>query len=303
MNFLKLIRVNNLIFIAFIQYFIKFGLFLPFGISTALTTLDFILLVISTLCIAAAGYIINDMYDVAIDNINQPEKVLIGTKISEKKATNLFIILNSIGIIIGFYLANKIEKPELAALFFISSALLYVYASYLKSTLIISNIIISVLVALSILIVGIFDLLPAITQENQATQSMIFRILIDYATFAFILNLIREIVKDVQDIDGDKNGGINTIPIAIGRKRTNILIFILGVIATLLVISYMYLYLYENQVLMLYFLFFIVGPLLYFCIKTWTSETKKDYAFLSTILKTIMFLGMCSILLFQFTIL
>lgn len=303
MNYLHLIRYQNLIFIALAQLFIKYGLFHPFGIDITLNAFGFLLLIFATLCIAAAGNIINDIYDVKIDRINKPEKVIIGKKITEKKATNLFIILNVIGVAVGFYLANIIEKPAFAALFIAFSALLYLYASFLKGMLLIGNLIISALVAMSLIIVALFDLLPSITEANQVTQSTIFSIVLDYSLFAFFINFIREIVKDLQDINGDKTGGINTLAIALGRKRTTTVTFILGVLMVISVVFYMYQYLYNQQILLLYFLFAIIGPLLYFCIKTWSAKTKKEYAILSTILKIVMFTGMCSILLFQIALL
>ena len=303
MNYLHLIRYQNLIFIALVQIFIKYGLFHPFNIDVTLSNLGFALLVIATLCIAAGGNIINDIYDVEIDKINKPNKVLIGKSISERSATRLFIVLNVIGVAIGFYLSNSIDRPGFAALFIVFSALLYIYASYLKGILIVGNLIISALVAMSLIIVGLFDLLPAITPQNQADQSSVFRIVLDYALFAFFINFIREIVKDLQDINGDKKGGINTLAIAIGRKRTIVVISILAMFLTFGVIFYMYENLYDQQIPMLYFLFGIVAPLLYFCIKAWSAKSSKDYAFLSTLLKIVMFTGMCSMLLFQFSIL
>jgi 4-hydroxybenzoate polyprenyltransferase len=267
-----------------------------------LSILQFALLVIATICIAAAGNIINDIYDVEIDRINKPNKVLIGKSISESKANRLFIIFNVIGVGIGFYLSNIIGRPGFAAIFIAFSALLYIYASYLKGILIIGNLVVSFLVAMSLIIVPLFDLLPAITPQNQAGQSAIFKIILEFAIFAFFLNLIREIVKDLQDINGDKKGGANTLPIAIGRKRTTVLVSILGMFLTFSVIFYMYENLYDQQTIMLYFLFGIVAPLLYFCIKAWSAKSIKDYHILSTILKIVMFTGICSMMLFQFTI-
>jgi len=302
LKYLQLIRFENLIFIALVQIFIRFGLFYPFGIDVTLSILQFALLVIATICIAAAGNIINDIYDVEIDRINKPNKVLIGKSISESKANRLFIIFNVIGVGIGFYLSNIIGRPGFAAIFIAFSALLYIYASYLKGILIIGNLVVSFLVAMSLIIVPLFDLLPAITPQNQAGQSAIFKIILEFAIFAFFLNLIREIVKDLQDINGDKKGGANTLPIAIGRKRTTVLVSILGMFLTFSVIFYMYENLYDQQTIMLYFLFGIVAPLLYFCIKAWSAKSIKDYHILSTILKIVMFTGICSMMLFQFTI-
>ena len=302
MNYLNLFRYQNLLFIALVQVFIKYSLFHPFKIDVTLNTFDFVLLVIATLCIAAAGNIINDIYDVEIDKINKPNKVLMGRKISERNANWLYIALNVIGVAIGFYLSNSIGKPSFAALFIVFSALLYLYASYLKGIFLAGNLLVSALVAMSLIIVALFDLLPATSAENQASQSAVFKIVLYYSLFAFSINFIREIVKDLQDINGDKKGGMNTLAITIGRKRTVIIVFILGVFMVLGAVSYMYEYLYNRQILMLYFLFAIVAPLLYFCIKSWGAKTVKEFAFLSKLLKIIMFFGICSLPLYQLAI-
>src|SRR5690554_635682 len=127
-----------------------------------LSTSQFILLVLATLCIAAGGNIINDIYDIEIDRVNKPDKVLIGKSISERTANNLFFILNIIGVGIGFYLSNVIGRPGFSALFIGISALLYLYAANLKSMLLVGNILVSILVAMSFIIVAIYDLLPEI---------------------------------------------------------------------------------------------------------------------------------------------
>jgi len=153
--------------IALVQVLIKYALLVPFGVQLTLNGFGFSLLVLSTLCIAAAGNIINDIYDIETDLVNKPKKVIVGKTISEKQANNLFIILNVIGVGLGFYISNLVGKNAFFALFVIISALLYIYASYLKQVLLIGNIVISVLVALSIIIVGLFELLPVITLQNQ----------------------------------------------------------------------------------------------------------------------------------------
>ncbi len=193
MHYLKLFRWKNLLIIASVQILIKYALFEPFKIDVTLNWFGFSLLVISTICIAAAGYIINDIYDVETDLVNRPEKVIVGKSVSEKTANNLFILFNIVGVLIGFYLSHLIEKSSFFALFVLISALLYIYASYLKRTLLIGNFVISLLVAFTIIIVGIFDLLPAVNVENQTNQITMFKVLLDYALFAFIINLVREI--------------------------------------------------------------------------------------------------------------
>lgn len=288
--------------IALVQILIKYALFAPFlnNNNITLNGFGFSLLVLATVCLAAAGNIINDINDVDIDRINKPDKVLIGKTISEKTAYNLFIVFNVIGVGIGFYLSNLIGRSGFSALFIIVSALLYLYATYLKQMLLIGNIVISLLVGLTIIIVGIYELLPAITPENQSTQSTFFEILRDYAGFAFLINFIREIAKDLEDIDGDHKAGHNTLPIAIGRERASKVLFVLMILPIVAVLYYLLKNLYKHQEAVIYFLVLVIGPLIYLCIKAFTAEKKKDYHRISQVLKLVMLFGMLSLVLYQF---
>ncbi|WP_034258533.1 geranylgeranylglycerol-phosphate geranylgeranyltransferase [Altibacter lentus] len=298
MNFLRLIRPVNLLLIALVQLLTKYGLFQNLEASTALDGIQFTILLLATIFIAAGGYIINDIYDVEIDRINKPKSRLIGKTISEKFALRVYFICTITGVVLGFYLSNSIHRPGFAALFIVIAALLYLYASYVKGVLLIGNFLIAGLVAISLLIVGLFDLLPAITVDNRETQAGVFQILLHYGLFALLLNFIRELVKDIVDINGDKNGGLTTLPIAIGRKRTITVVFLLGLLLTLLVVLYMYRYLYHDRLTVLYFLFLIVAPMLYFCVRSWNAEQPKDYLILSRLLKAIMFFGICSMAIY-----
>lgn len=298
MKYLNLIRWKNLLIIALVQVLIKYALFLPFKIDITLNWFGFSLLVLSTLCIAAAGYVINDVYDVETDLVNRPDKVIVGKSVSEKTANNLFIALNVIGVLIGFYLSHLVGKSSFFALFVIISALLYVYASYLKQTFLIGNIIVSILVALSLIIVGIFELLPAITSQNQITQLTMFKLLFDYALFAFIINLVREIVKDIQDVDGDHKAGMSTLPIVIGRDRAKNVLFALSLVPILAVVYYLSNHLYKHTIAVVYFLVLVVAPLILVSIKIFNSKTKKDCQVISNLLKIVMLTGMLSMLLY-----
>jgi len=300
LNVLKLIRFPNLLIIALAQILIRYGLYVPFNATPALSDLQFALLVVATLAITAAGYVINDIYDQEIDRINKPNSRIIGNKISEKKAHTLFMVLNVIGVGIGFYLANSIQRPVFVGFFILISILLYLYASSFKRIIVVGNLLIALLVAMSLLIVPIFDLLPAITWQNQVVQTRTFLLILDFAIFAFGINWIREIVKDLVDIDGDKKGGINTLPIAIGRNRTLKIILVLTFLLLCGIVYYMYEYLYSQQYLMLYFLLFIVGPLLYLFIKTFDAKSKKRYRLMASLLKIIMLTGICAMILFRY---
>lgn len=301
--FLKLIRYQNLLLIVITQSLIKYALFESFGIAITLSDFGFFLLCLSTVCIAAAGNIINDIYDVETDRINKPKKGIIPHSISEKAAYNLYVAFSVIGVAIGFYLSNIIGRPGFSAVFIIISALLYLYATYLKQILILGNLLVSSLVAMVIIIMGLFDLLPAITPQNQQTQSIIFSILLDYALFAFLINWLREMVKDQEDLNGDYNTGRNTLPIAVGRERANKIIFAVGLIPLISIVYYMYEYLFNNIYAVLYALILLVGPLLYFLINVLNAKTKKNFSRLSAIIKFIMVLGLLSIGLYPFILL
>lgn len=301
--FLKLIRLPNLLMIVLTQVLVKYFLFEPFGISTTLDHLSFSLLVISMVCLAAAGNIINDLHDTTTDKINKPNDLIIGTLISEKTAWNWFMILNVIGVGIGFYLSNLVGKPSFVALFILPSAFLYFYATQIKGTVLVGNLVVSIMVGMIIVMVGIFDLVPAITPQNLSTQKVIFSILVDYGIFAFLVNFLREMVKDQEDIQGDYNAGYNTLPVLLGRKRTNFVIFGVALLPVAGVLYYIYTYLYESQPAMLYALVLVLGPLLYFLVKLTGAETKRDYHHLSLVLKIILATGLLSIGLYKFVLL
>lgn len=286
--------------IALMQLLIKYAFLQPFGAQTTLNTFQTIILILASVSIAAAGNVINDIYDIKTDLINKPNKVVIGKSISEKTAYNLFIILNLIGVGLGFYLCFLIGKNTFFSVFIIISILLYIYTTYLKQTFLIGNIVIALLVALSILIVGVFELLPTITIDNKQIQLMYFTTIKDYALMAFIITFIREIAKDIEDIDGDYASGMRTLPIVIGRKRASYVLFTLTLLPLFIITYYTVHSLYKTPIAANYFLIFIIAPLLYVSIKTFNANTKKEYKHISSTLKLIMFFGMLSLLLYKY---
>ncbi|WP_417199755.1 geranylgeranylglycerol-phosphate geranylgeranyltransferase [Bizionia sp.] len=302
-SILSLIRWKNLLMIALVQLLIKYALLESFGVTITLNGFGFSLLIIATLCLAASGNIINDIFDQDTDAVNKPKKVIVGKSISEKTAYSLFIGFNVVGVLIGFYLSHLVGRSGFFALFVIVSGLLYIYASYLKQMILVGNIVISALIALSIIMVGLFELLPAITPQNQETQLTFFKIILDYALFAFCINLIRELVKDIEDIDGDYKVGMNTLPIAIGRARATHVTLALTFIPLAAVIYYVITYLYHNLWIVGYFLIFIIAPLIYVIIRLFQAKLKSDYNFISSLLKIIMLFGMLSLLIYKYKLL
>jgi 4-hydroxybenzoate polyprenyltransferase len=212
--------------------------------------------------------------------------------------------LNVTGVGIGFYLSNTIQKPTFAGIFIIIVTLLYLYATTFKKMLLIGNIIVAFLLAISILMVGIYDLLPLTFENNKKEMGIYFSLLLDYALFAFLINFIREIVKDMEDVNGDYNQGMNTLPIVLGVSRTAKVVFGLGIIATLILLWYINTYLMNNTLYfaVIYALLFVVSPMIFFVVKIWNAKTKKEFTLLSKVLKWIIFFGIVSILVIQLNI-
>lgn len=274
------------------------------NIPLALSDWQYGLLVLSTVLIAAAGYVINNIFDVETDKINKPNDVIIGRGISETNGYNIYIALNITGVAIGFYLSNVIQRPGFATIFILIASLLYFYSTTLKQIMILGNLVVAFLLAMSVVIIGVFDIFPAIIAENKAQMASLFSILTDYALFAFMINFIREIVKDIEDVDGDYNQGINTLPIAIGISRTAKIVFAISIIPFVLLLLYIKNYFVENGLFIatLYSFILVLAPLLYFIIKIFTAKTKNDFHHLSTVLKLILLFGILSIVVITLNI-
>jgi 4-hydroxybenzoate polyprenyltransferase len=304
MNYLKLIRFQNLLMLALMQLLFRYGFLEYQTIPHALNDWQYCLLVFATLLIAAGGYVINNIMDQATDIINKPNSVVIGKNISETKAYNIYLVLTTLGVGSGFYLSNIIEKPGFSAVFIVIAATLYLYATSLKQMLLIGNIVVAFLLAFSVLIIGVFDLLPVINTENKVVMADLFAILLDYALFAFVINFIREIVKDLEDVNGDYNQGMNTLPIALGIKRTSKVVLVFSLLPIIMVVMYIkkYFFAFELYLATIYSLICIVAPLLYFSIKMADAKKEKDFHHLRTILKLIILFGLFSIVVVTYNI-
>ena len=264
-------------------------------VDLALTDINYILLVIATVCIAAGGYVINNIMDQDTDEITKPQNRMVGVTISETVAYNWYIGLTIVGVGIGFYLSNVIYKPTFASMFILVATLLYMYATSFKQIPVLGNVVVALMLSTSIIIIGLFDILPAIDVDNRFRMKEAFDILMHYAIFAFIINIIREIVKDMEDMDGDYQSGINSLPIAIGVQKTKIIVGVLTVISIGILAYYVNSNLFELDYVVYYAMILIVGPLIYFGVKLLNATTKKEYHHLSLVLKIILFFGILSV--------
>lgn len=294
----RLIRYGNLLLIAFAFCTFRYGfLELQAGLPLALNNLQFLLLTISAVCIGAGGFLINNIID------NDVEKKY---GISEGMAYNLYMGLNIIGVGIGFYISNYIGTPSYTLIFILLSGTMYLYATSLKYTIVINNIIVACVVAVSVVLIGVFNLYPSITPENKPYMATIFSIFLDYAAFAFIISFIREIIKNLRDTDKDYNNGINTLPIALGKSRIAKITVALTLIPVAMILYYIDTYFVNESGMLLYallyVLIFVLGPLIYFMIKLWTAKATRDFDRLSLTLKVVLAFTALSIVVITFNI-
>jgi len=288
--------------LAFMQLVFRYLFLARSYVDLALTDFNYILLVIATVCIAAGGYVINNIMDQDTDEIAKPQNRMVGVSISETVAYNWYIGLTIVGVGIGFYLSNVIYKPTFASMFILVATLLYMYATSFKQIPVLGNVVVALMLSTSIIIIGLFDILPAIDVDNRFRMKEAFDILMHYAIFAFIINLIREIVKDMEDMDGDYQSGINSLPIAIGVQKTKIIVGVLTVISIGILAYYVNSNLFELDYVVYYAMILIVGPLIYFGVKLLNAATKKEYHHLSLVLKIILFFGILSVAVIVFNL-
>ena len=198
----RLIRPFNLLMIAVCMLLVRYCLILPafeteraaIGVMPEhLGRWAFLALTIGTCMIAAAGNIINDRFDTVADAINKRGKNIIGTTVTPGSAEMMFHILSTIGCLPGIYLGFQIGKPILAAIMPFCSFSLWMYSSFYKRTLLSGNLMIAVLTFLMVMLPGLF--------EPNFYPNIIY--LLNYGILAFLVTLAREIVKDIEDIEGD----------------------------------------------------------------------------------------------------
>ncbi|MDN5212620.1 geranylgeranylglycerol-phosphate geranylgeranyltransferase [Fulvivirgaceae bacterium BMA12] len=278
-GFFKLIRFPNLAIIALTQYFTAIFL-IHAGHQWASVLADYKLLAISisTILIAAAGYIINDYYDVKIDFVNKPERVVVDKLLKRRVVMAAHSVLNFTGIAVGFFLTLKIVLIN-----FLSALLLWLYSNHLKRLPFVGNLAVAFLTGVALMVVVIYY------------QKNVFLVLV-YAIFAFSITLIREIIKDIEDVKGDTVFGCKTLPVIWGIRKTKMIIYLLSAVFTALLF---YLASVLNNPTLIIFFTVLIIPLSYFVYRLVIADTKKDFSYLSTYCKILMLSGILSMAFFS----
>ncbi len=304
--FLRLVRWPNLVFIALTQALFAYGVIHPIfvhaGITPNLHGRAFILLCVSSILIAAAGYIINDYFDLNIDRVNKPDKLVVDKIINRRWTIIWHLLLSLAGIAIGFYLDWTTSIHLLGPANLLCVVLLFLYSISLKKKLLSGNILISLLTAWTVLVVTWCEnsfLWQTLGSNGELQVNKITRITFLYAGFAFIISLIREVVKDMEDIEGDRRYGCKTMPISWGINATKVFVAVwLVVLITALVIVQVYVLLFGWWASAAYCIAFVIIPLLWIFKKLFSARLAPDYHKLSSIIKLVMLTGILSMVFF-----
>ncbi|MCZ2460426.1 MAG: geranylgeranylglycerol-phosphate geranylgeranyltransferase [Chitinophagales bacterium] len=302
--FLKLVRFPNLFFIVLTQVLFQYCIYYPLFRDNVPENdmFQFVCIVLASVLIGAAGYIINDYFDLNIDEVNKPQRMVIGKVIGRRWSIAWHLILSVAGLVMTFLAFPFFEKWYLILLNALTIVLLWFYSTTFKRQILIGNIVISLLTAWVVLILfySKVSLGHAFGTED-VTEHKFFRITFLYAGFAFVSSLIREAVKDLEDREGDEKHGCRTMPIVWGANATKIYIAVLlaALIVTLLIVQ-VYILQFRWWLAALYNVALIIVPLVYILLKLFRANTVKDYYLLSQWIKLAMLTGILSMIFFYF---
>jgi 4-hydroxybenzoate polyprenyltransferase len=308
--FFRLIRWQNLVFIALTQILFYYCIVipsLPFNYhlqAHALTPRLFYLLVAASVLIAAAGYIINDYFDINIDQVNKPDRMILQKFINRRWAIFLHLLITVAGLVLSLYVSMKTSLIIIAANF-ACALLLWVYSTTFKKKLLSGNIIISGLTAWTVLVLYFatnsnLRLAPGVTSEMSAGMNRIYKFAALYAGFAFIISLVREVIKDIEDMEGDARYNCKTMPILWGVPAAKVFVGVwLAVLIGALAVVQFYALQLGWWLSGLYVLLLVVLPLLWILRKIYVAKSAPEYHRISTMIKLVMLTGICSIVLIR----
>jgi len=307
--FFKLIRWPNLFFIALSQSLFYYYI-LPFVYrdkyyvaAHTFSQLNFFLLVMASICIAAAGYIINDYFDLNIDLVNKPSKVIVEKYIKRRWAIVLHILLSLSGFLLSCYVGYKVNNFYLPFLNLLAIVSLWIYSTTLKKKLLIGNITISLLTAWVILAIAMAEYTnkySTVDSIGDYVNPRLIKLSFLYSGFAFVITLVREVIKDIEDINGDLKYGCKTMPIFWGVPVAKVFagVWIVVLIGVICILQF---YVIELGwwLSAIYSVALIIIPLIWILKKLYAAQTQEHYHQLSSLVKFVMLTGILSMIFFR----
>lgn len=308
---LKLIRAKNLVIIALTQFFVRYFLIKPFffnykfALHHSLSDIEFFILVLATWCIAAAGYIVNDYFDIDIDRVNRPEKMMIGRVFGRMEAFRLHLAFNASGVVLGFIAAWLAGNIRLGFILVIAAGTLWFYAKAFKKIFLLGNIAVGLVTSLAILVTLFFETglfgNPDELILKAAYDEMMIPSVLAYALFAFMTTVIREIIKDAEDVEGDRQFDCKTVPVVLGLKGAKWMVVILCILLVAMLVVVQARFFRENQFIKIsYILIAAQLPMMAFIFSLVPATSKEDFSKLSEGMKVVMLLGILSMAVFHY---
>ena len=302
--FFQLLRWQNLLFVGITEILIRYciiqPILLPYHEPFNINSHYFMLLVISSLLIAGSGNIINDYFDQNIDQINKPEKTVVGNVFNRRWVLLMHLIFSVAGILLSIHVSFKTGIHWIAPMNILCVILLFIYSISLKRKFLTGNILISLLTSWVIFLISISEFRSTNFQaEDLMINQKIFKLSVTYAGFAFIISLIREIIKDLEDVQGDRKFGCSTMPIVWGQNATKVFIAVwLIVLTAATFIIAVYIISFGWWLSAIYAMLLVVAPLIWIFKKLSKAQNTGDFHQLSSYIKLIMLSGILSMLFF-----
>jgi 4-hydroxybenzoate polyprenyltransferase len=302
LGFFRVIRFPNLLFIALTQLLLQYCIYLPLYVSTPATGdhTRFLFLVSASVLIAAGGYVINDYFDRDIDEINKPARLVVGKWISKRGAILLHSITSVGGLFCTVFAAQGVQQFYLVLLNVGAIVLLWFYSVRFKKSLLIGNLLIALLVAWVLVIFFLSKFQPfQLVKGAAASQAVFYQLTMLYAGFAFLATFIRELIKDVEDMEGDRRHGCKTLPIVWGIPlATSFIIIWVVVFIVFLVVVMIFLLQLQMRMAFLYGLLFLLFPAMVLLKKLRAAHSPAEFGKLSTRMKWLLLAGIFSMIFF-----
>jgi 4-hydroxybenzoate polyprenyltransferase len=307
--FFRLIRWPNLLFIALTQSLFYFCILIPSFyqghpvLENILKPDHFVLLSLSSVLIAAAGYIINDYFDLHIDRVNKPEKVVVEKIIKRRWAIIWHWVLSGMGIAIGFYLSLKLRNIFIASSNIFCVLLLWFYSTTFKKKLLIGNILIALLTAwvIGVLYLCEFRLHRFVDPVFHGALSRVYKFAVVYGSFAFIISLVREVIKDMEDMEGDARYGCRTMPLVWGLNAAKFFCMCwLTVLVAALIFIQFYVLQYRWWITIAFTIFLVIFPILQVLRILSRATVPAQFHKLSLMIKSIMMMGILSMIFLKY---
>ncbi|MCU0457964.1 MAG: geranylgeranylglycerol-phosphate geranylgeranyltransferase [Bacteroidales bacterium] len=309
-DLLDLVRLPNLVVVALTMILIRYAVIRPLlgaipvylagdpvvsaVMEFRLGWIDFLILVVSTCLITAAGYVINDYFDIRADLINKGT-IIVGNTVTRRMAMLYHNVLNILGVTGGTYVSARIGYIWLGIFFVLISGLLYFYSATYKRQFLIGNIIVALLVAAVPMVVVVYDAAPVYAFYSQAAVdfpgvAILFWWVGGFALFAFLTTLIREIIKDMEDCEGDRETGRKTLPVISGLLACRTVVVFLSV-ATVALLYFVWFRYLNDTITLVYISLLLTIPFIIVITRVVSSNEKRHLHFASRMMKLIMLAG------------